>query len=95
MIVETKYNIGDRVWIVYEQSLYTDSYKGPAGEATVFSDKIIGIIVDEDKSIVYEIEAEGADWIKEDDIIFYGDDEALLKKIKELDDEIRKREGKE
>ena len=95
MIVETKYNIGDRVWIVYEQSLYSDNYKGPAGEITVFSDSIIGIIVDEDKSIVYEIEAEGADWIKEDDIIFYGDDEALLKKIKELDDEIRKREGKE
>ena len=95
MIVETKYNIGDRVWIVYEQSLYSDNYKGPAGEITVFSDSIIGIIVDEDKSIVYEIEAEGADWIKEEDIIFYGDDEALLKKIKELDNEIRKREGKE
>ena len=94
MIVETKYNIGDRVWVVYEQNIYTDSYKGPAGEITVFLDEIVGIIINKDE-ILYEINAEGADWIPEKDIIFYGDDISLLNKIKELNDIITERENKE
>lgn len=95
MLIDTKYNIGDRVWVVYEQNIYTDSYKGPAGEITVFLDKIVGIIIDENKKVLYEVEAEGADWIKEEDIVFYGDDKALVSKIEELNKIIMERENKE
>lgn len=94
MIVETKYNIGDRVWIVYEQNIHNESYRGPAGEITIFSDEIIGIIVNKDE-VLYEINAEGADWMPEKDIIFYGDDISLLNKIKVLNDIIVERENKE
>ena len=92
MQIETKYNVGDRVWIVYEPTLYTDHYQGPAGEITVYSDTIIEISIGEDNIIKYMVNSEGADFINEDNIILYNDTKALVDRIQKLDTRIRERE---
>ncbi|MBQ2639204.1 MAG: hypothetical protein IJF92_00355 [Bacilli bacterium] len=92
MQIETKYNVGDRVWIVYEQSIYTDHFQGPSGEVTVYSDTIIEISVGEDNKIRYMVNSEGADFIDEDNIILYNDTKALINRIQVLDNIIRERE---
>ena len=91
MTLNTAYNIGDKVWVVYEQQLWTENYKGPSGEVTIYSDTIVGIIFNED-GILYEVNSEGSDWIEEKNIILYNDTKSLVKRIKDLDDEISERE---
>ena len=95
MRVDTKYNIGDRIWVVYEQMLWTESYKGPSGEVTAYSTKITDILVPESGKIDYGTDTEGGDSILEEDIILYSDLDLLAKRIKDLDDKIRKREENE
>lgn len=87
MDIKTKYNIGDRIWCVYEARI---KY-GPTGEVSVYDDTITGIVYDKE-GITYETEFTE---IKEEDIILYVDADKLVEKIKELMNEIHEREKEE
>lgn len=84
MKIETKYNIGDKVWIVYE----ANTQYGLAGEVNLYDDVIIDIIIDKD-GILYATQHTD---IREKDIIPYEDKEALVNKIQEVMNAIHKRE---
>lgn len=81
MKIETKYNVGDRIWVVYETK----------GEVCVYDDFIGWITYEND--LFYTTKESCADR-KEDEIILYDDEEGLLAKIKELMQEIHEREKK-
>jgi len=87
MKIETKYNIGDKVWIVYE----ANTQYGLAGEVNLYDDVITDIIIDTD-GVTYATEHTD---IKEKDIILYEDKSTLLAKIQELMNAIHKREEDE
>ena len=84
MKIETKYNIGDKVWIVYEANTPT----GLSGEVNLYDDVITDIIIDKD-GIAYATEHTD---IEEKDIIPYEDKSTLLIKIQEVMNAIHKRE---
>ena len=83
MEIKTKYEIGQRVWIIYENQ----------GEACVYDDYIDEIGVD-DKRIYYMLKEACIDR-EEKDIILYEDTERLVEKIKNIMQEIRKKESEE
>jgi hypothetical protein len=72
MEIKTKCNIGDRVWVLYEDS----------GDIIVSVDRIEGIVVTDGK-IVYIAEKSGEEY-NEEDVIPYEDGENLIKRIREL-----------
>ena len=82
MIIQTKYEIGQRVWIIYENR----------GEVCVYDDLIEEIGVD-DNRIYYILENACID-ISEKDIVLYDDTDELVEKIKETMQEIRTKESK-
>ena len=84
MKIETKYNIGDKVWIVYEANIQY----GLAGEVNLYDDVITDIIIDKD-GVTYATEHTD---VKETDIIPYEDKSALLIKIQEVMNAIHRRE---
>ena len=79
MKIETKYNIGDRVWVVYEAR----------GEVSVY-DTIIEEIV-HNKTETYYFGKEAID-IHETNMIPYNDSDELYNKIIDLMNEIHERE---
>ena len=83
MKIETKYDIGQRIWIVYEHK----------GEAHIYEDEIAEICFAKDE-ILYFLK-KGCDEVEEKDIILYEDTESLINKIKEIMKEIKGKEGKE
>ena len=78
MRIETNFDIGDKIWVVYEHR----------GIVNVYSDTIDSISISEEGVSVWLKDSDTLD-LKEDDIILYKDTEKLLKKIKELDNEIK------
>ena len=78
--IETKYEIGQKIWIVYEHN----------GEVCIYDTTIESISIDKD-GILYFSE-EGCDELREDDIILYDDTVALLNKIKNTMKEIHIKE---
>lgn len=74
MKIETKYNIGEKVWIVYEWS----------GEVAVYSDIIDGYTYSEDGLSIWLKNSDVSD-MKEEDLILYDDLEQLAERIKEID----------
>lgn len=84
MKIETKYNIGDKVWIVYE----ANTPHGLSGEVNLYDDVITDIIIDKN-GVSYATEHTD---VHEKDIILYEDGEALLNKIQEVMNAIHKRE---
>ena len=92
MNIKTKYNIGDRVWIVYE-AIINNQYinNKPAGEVSVYDDTISSIEIGKE-GIVYLLK--NADFVdlKEDEIILYNETDKLLAKIQKLMNEINERE---
>ena len=84
MKIETKYNIGDKVWIVYEARLSN----GLSGEVSVYDAEVESITVDSE-GLYYNTQY--CDH-KEDEIVPYEDKEALVTKIQELMNAIHKRE---
>lgn len=80
MKIETKYEIGQHIWIVYE-------YKG---EVHVYEDEVMEICLTK-KGIVYFPKFDG-DELEESEIILYEDTEKLVNKIKEVMEEIKKNE---
>ena len=83
MVIQTKYEIGQKVWIVYEHQ----------GEACVYDDIILEIGVD-DKRIYYILENACID-IGEEEIVLYEDTDKLVEKIKQIMEDIRKKESEE
>ena len=79
MKINTKYEIGQHVWRIYENK----------GEVCVFDD-FIGWITIEDE-MYYGLKESTVD-VKEEDIILYEDTDTLLKKIIEIMEDIRKKE---
>ena len=83
MKIQTKYEIGDKVWIVYENR----------GEACVYDDYIDEIFVN-DEGINYMLREAYIDG-KEENIIPYEDTDKLVEKIKQIMEDIRKKEREE
>ncbi len=77
MKVETEYNIGDKVWVVYEDNR----------EVRVYSDTIDSIMVTEEGVRIWFKDCCTSD-MTEDDVVLYEDTEALVDKIIELDNKI-------
>lgn len=75
MEIKTKFNIGDRVWIVYENK----------GEISVYSDIIDTFMIDKDGRVWVFFKYSDAAEMEEKDLIGYDDTQKLLQKIKELD----------
>lgn len=80
MKIETKYDIGQRIWIVYEHQ----------GEIHVYEDKIIEICIAE-KGTVY-LPNSCTDEVEEEEIILYKDMDKLVSKIKELAEDVKRRQ---
>lgn len=94
MQVDIKYNIGDRIWILYEPTIKINNEyvkDVPACEITLYDDYIDSIIIFEDE-VYYALKNADHEEIKEQDIILYEDRKRLLAKIYELMDEINQRE---
>lgn len=73
MQIKAKYEIAQRVWVVYENQ----------GEVSVYDDYIDEICVNNEKKIYYILKNDCIDR-EEDEIVLYEDTETLLKKIKEI-----------
>lgn len=80
MEIKTKYEIGQKVWIVYENR----------GEVCVYDDIISEICVTEE-GLHYLLEV-SCNELKEEDTILYNEKEKLLSKIESLMKEIHERE---
>ena len=79
MKINTKYEIGQHVWHIYENK----------GEVCVFDDFIGWITIEDDMSYALK---ESTVYVKEEDIILYEDTDTLSKKIIEIMEDIRKKE---
>ncbi len=75
MEIKTKFNIGDRVWIVYENK----------GEISIYSDIIDTFMIDKEGRIWVFFKYSDAAEMEEKDLIGYDSPLKLLQKIKELD----------
>ena len=82
MTIQTKYEIGDKVWIVYENR----------GEACVYDDYIDEICIGENG--LYYMVKEACIDRAEEDIVLYEDTDKLVEKIKQTKQEIRDKESK-
>lgn len=79
MKLETKYEQGQHVWVVYENKREVNVY-----------DDYIGWITYEDE-LLYGLK-ESCEDLKEADVILYEETEKLANKIKEIMEEIREKE---
>lgn len=82
MFIQTKYEIGQRVWVVYENR----------GEVCVYDDYIDEICMGENG--LYYILKEACIDRNENNIILYEDTDKLVEKIKQIMKEIRNKESK-
>lgn len=83
MTIQTKYEIGQRVWIVYENR----------GEVCVYDDYIDEICIGENG--LYYMLKEACIDRAEEDIVLYENTDKLVEKIKQIMQEIRKKESEE
>ncbi|MFR3182457.1 MAG: hypothetical protein ACLTPN_02430 [Clostridia bacterium] len=84
MKIETKFNIGERVWVVYEYN----------GELSVYSDVIDGFSIDNKGDLTVYLKDSDYFERNESDLILYDDTEALIEKIIDTDKQINSREDK-
>ena len=89
MNIKTKYEIGDRIWHVYEPN----TQYGLSGEVSIYDDYICWIEINEN-GIFYLLKYADIVDLKEEDVILYNDKEKLLAKIEEKMNEINEREDK-
>lgn len=82
MFIQTKYEIGQRVWVVYENR----------GEVCVYDDYIDEICMGENG--LYYILKEACIDRNENNIILYEETDKLVEKIKQIMREIRNKESK-
>lgn len=81
MNIKTKYEIGQRVWIVYKNKR----------EVCTYCEPIINIVIDENG--LYYCTNNSYDEIKEENIILEDDKDKLFEKIKQLMKEIDEEEN--
>lgn len=81
MTIKTKYEIGQRAWIVYENK----------GEVCVYDDYIDEICINENG--MYYMLKEACIDRAEEDIVLYEDTDKLVAKIKQTMQEIRDKES--
>ena len=82
MTIKIKYEIGQRVWIIYENQ----------GEACIYDDYIDEICIGEN-GLYYRVKEACIDRAEED-IVLYEDTDKLVEKIKQIMQEIREKESK-
>lgn len=95
MEIKTKYNIGDRVWVVNEADYYNNETqrREKAGVVEVFDDYIENILVCSNKGdVIYTLKQADMLEILEWDIILYDDKQALLERIEKVMKKIHDRE---
>lgn len=80
MKIETKFNIGDRVWIVYENK----------GEVNVYSDEIDSMTIENSGRLLIWFKDSDAMDVYEEELIEYNNLKKLAEKILEIDNKIRK-----
>ena len=80
MKIETKFNIGDRVWIVYENR----------GEVNVYSDEIDSMTIENSGRLLIWFKDSDAMDVYEEDLIRYEDLKTLSERALELDNKVRK-----
>lgn len=83
MTIKTKYEIGQRVWIIY----------GNQGEACIYDDYIDEICINENG--MYYMLKEACTDVVERNVILYEDTDKLVEKIKQIMEEIRNKESEE
>lgn len=83
MTIKTKYEIGQRVWIIYENQ----------GEVCIYDDYIDEICIGENG--LYYMVKEACIDRAEEDIVLYEDTDKLVEKIKQIMQEIREKESEE
>lgn len=83
MTIQTKYEIGQRVWVVYENQ----------GEACVYDDYIEEACVNNDG--LFYILKEACIDAKEENIVLYEETDKLVERIKQVMKEVREREENE
>lgn len=81
MEIKTKYEIGQKIWIVYKNK----------GEVCMYCEAILDIVIDAN-GLVYSTE-HSFDEVKEEDIILEDDKDKLFEKIKQLMKEINEEEN--
>lgn len=96
MEIKTKYNIGDRVWVVQEGSYYDieKNTRELSGEVEVFDDYISSIEIT-DTGLMYLLVAADMIDLEEKDIILYNEKDKLLEKIETTMNTIHERKEKE
>lgn len=94
MQIKTKYNIGDRVWVVKEADYYnTETRKRElAGVLEVFDDYIESIQV-YNEGVIYVLRQADMLDLFEHEVILYDNKKGLVKKIEEVMEVIHKREN--
>lgn len=95
MQIKTKYNIGDRVWVVKEADYYnTETRKREfAGVLEVFDDYIESIQL-YNEGVIYVLRQADMLELYEHEVILYDNKEGLVKKIEEVMEIINKRENR-
>ena len=82
MDIKTKYNLGQKIWIVYKNK----------GEVCMYCEAILDIVIDEN-GLVYSTEHSFGE-VKEEEVILEDDKDKLFEKIKQLMKEIDEEERK-
>lgn len=94
MKIETKYNIGDHIWVVYEARINNEYHNNkPAGEVSVYDTYIDSISKYED-DLIYLCDDGAYSEMHEEDIILFDETDKLIAKIQELMKAINEREEK-
>lgn len=95
MEIKTKYNIGDRVWVVKEADYYNSetNKRELAGVLEVFDDYIDSIQV-YNEGVIYVLRQAEMLELYEYEVILYDNKEGLIKKIEEVMEIINKRENR-
>lgn len=84
MEIKTKYNIGDKIWIIYRND----------GEISMYVDTIVEISFNEDLGVMYFSDI-CSEEIKEDEVILEHEIDRLLSKILDLKKEIDANDNQE
>lgn len=96
MKIKTKYNIGDRVWVVQEGTYYnqTKNTRELSGEVEVFDDYISSIEIS-NVGLIYLLVSADMIELEEKDIILYNEKDKLVERIETIMNTIHEREEKE
>ena len=95
MKIETKYNIGDHIWVIYEARINNEYCRNmPTGEISIY-DAYIDSISKYKDGLMYFCNDGNYTELHEEDIILYEETDKLVAKIKELMKSINEREKEE